>query len=760
MTRTFRLLLCGLAFIPHILNAQPGPNPQTVTLSDAQRTGRTGTMVELLKEIAEKLPTSYKNAFANTARVKYYTETVKTNPSDEMALYREMLLSGMNDKAVEGFEKMLARPGLTSEERWILRMMLGISHMRQGEQDNCITNHTAQSCLFPIEKGGVHTIQRGSRAAIEDYSAVLREHPDDARALWLLNVAYMTLGEYPAKVPAQWLIPEKSFRSDYDLPRFTDIAPQVGLDLPTLSGGCCVEDFDNDGDMDIMTSNWDMRGQDQYFENNGDGTFTERTNEAGLKGIIGGLNMVHADYNNDGYADVYILRGAWLGPFGNQPNSLLRNNGNGTFTDVTIESGMLTFHPDLSAAWGDFDNDGWLDLYVGNETSSQLAPCELFRNNHDGTFTDVAHEVGLDIQGFVKAVAWGDYNNDGLIDLYISSHGSANRLMRNNGNKNGKWSFTDVGLEAGVREPIYSFPAFFFDYDNDGWLDIFVSDYGGKPTGAANEAPITNVLGPLVNDYLGHPPIAEVPRLYRNNRNGTFTDVGAKVHLNKTLVAMGCNFGDLDNDGFLDIYAGTGNPDLNTLIPNRMFRNAGGKVFQDVTTAGGFGHLQKGHGIAFADVDNDGDQDVFEVMGGAFETDLARRVLFRNPGNRNHWITLMLEGVKANRCAIGARIKIMVRGRSGKPCNIYATVGTGGSFGSSSLQQEIGLGDARGICSITIDWPGSHTRQVLTKVEMDRVVKIREGDKGVTLVERTPIQMPRADAPAMQEHHHHDHMHD
>jgi hypothetical protein len=192
---------------------------------------------------------------------------------------------------------------------------------------------------------------------------------------------------------------------------------------------------------------------------------------------------------------------------------------------------------------------------------------------------------------------------------------------------------------------------------------------------------------------------------------------------------MGANFGDLDNDGFLDAYIGTGEPNLRSLVPNRMYRNEGGARFRNVTTAGGFGHLQKGHGIAFGDLDRDGDQDIYAVMGGAYVGDVAHNALFLNPGNapgsEGRWVTLQLEGRQANRSAIGARIRVRVRTADGTR-DIHAVVGTGGSFGSSSLQAELGLGDAREIEEIEIRWPSSGTITRLTDVALDQVHRIVE----------------------------------
>ena len=203
---------------------------------------------------------------------------------------------------------------------------------------------------------------------------------------------------------------------------------------------------------------------------------------------------------------------------------------------------------------------------------------------------------------------------------------------------------------------------------------------------------------------------------------------------------MGANFGDIDNDGWLDLYLSTGNTQMQTLMPNRLLRNAGGRRFEDVTAAGGFGHLQKGHGIAFGDIDHDGDQDIYAVIGGSHSGDGFHNALFENPGNGNGWISLDLEGVQANRDAIGARLKLILDTPAG-PRTLYRTVSSGGSFGSNTFRQEIGLADATAIRSLEIRWPGSRTPQIVGGLEPSRFYRIRQGDAGPVLLERRAFKL-------------------
>jgi hypothetical protein len=598
---------------------------------------------------------------------------------------------------------------------------------------------------MPIRPGGFHKYPRGSQGAIRLLLEQLERDPKDLRAAWLLNLAHMTLGQYPAGVPPKYLIPPKVFAPEYDIKRFPDIARALGLDLNTLAGSVVMDDFDNDGLLDLMISSMGLRDQLRLFRNTGDGTFKEQTAEAGLLGEVGGLNMVQADYNNDGHIDVFVLRGAWFEKQGHHPDSLLRNNGNGTFDDVTEEAGLLSFYPSQTGTWFDFNNDGWIDLFIGNETvPGDTNQCQLFRNNGDGTFTECATRFGIDALGLIKSVHSGDFNNDGWPDLYVSCRGQPNYLYRNEGpqapdrSPKGPWRFTNVAPALQVSSPVFSFPSWFFDYDNDGWLDLFSCSYG------------VNNVALIAADYLGLPHGAERPCLYRNNGDGTFSDVSKAAGLHRMLLAMAGNFGDLDNDGFLDMYLGTGAPDLSMLIPNRLIRNDGGRRFQDVTTSANVGNIQKGHGIAFGDLDNDGDQDIYTVIGGAYEGDNYFNALYENPGHGNDWLKLKLVGVKSNRAAIGARIKVTLETPSGKRA-VHKTVNSGATFGASPLRQEIGLGTANRIDQVEIWWPTSGLRQTVTQLEKNRAYTIREGENTVREIVLKPFKF----ATGTDAHHHH-----
>ncbi len=725
----------GSAIAARPTPGDPGPSPGV------------RRMAARLDEITRNMDPT-KNRFMNRERVQLLSAARgrQTDPLKRarmaMDLALEMNRLGANEQAIAILQPLLSPPpdsGLDWPPPEHVRALIALCLYRLGITENCMAHPNPSRCLLPVDAEGMHIEKRGGRGAMEESLTVLATLPDDIASMWVLNVAAMQIGVWPDGVPERFRIPASAFASDYDTGRFPNVAIRAGLGVFGHAGGGIMEDFDGDGLLDIMVSSMGMRDQMHLYHNEGNGTFTDVTGAAGLLGETGGLNMSDADYDNDGDVDVLVLRGGWAAAGGRFPNSLLRNDGRGRFEDVTDEAGILTFRPTQAGAWGDYDNDGWLDLFIGNESRAEdHYPSELWHNNRDGTFTEVTNLLGDPDIGFVKGAAWGDYDNDGDIDLYVSTMHGDNHLYRNDGPRlfgflgRGHWKFTEVTREAGVRNPQNGFPTWFWDYDNDGWLDIMAAGYR-KP---ALEGGVSDVA----NLYLGRPHGLEISCLYHNNHDGTFTDVAPRMGLQVVPLPMGSNYGDLDNDGWPDPYFGTGEPGMRTIIPNWLFRNAEGMVFQDVTTAAGMGHLQKGHGVAFGDLDNDGDQDVFEEMGGFFDGDVAQNVLYENPGHGHHWVTLRLEGRRTNRSAFDVRIRVRVQTPAG-PRDIHALGGTGGSFGCNSLQQEIGLGDATGIESIEVRWPASGEIQVFRQPAMDTTYKIIEGEGALTTVAVTRYKL-------------------
>jgi len=624
---------------------------------------------------------------------------------------------GQMDLAIEAFEQAGRIAEVETPDQVLqITQALGIAHLHKAEMENGVFHAPGEQCLLLGRPGRGLANTADVVTAIGHFMEYLDEKPDELEVRWLLNVAHMFAGTYPDRVPPAYLIPPEAFTSAEDPGRFVDVAAQSGLVSVSRAGGVIVDDFDNDGRLDVVTSSLDSCAPMRLFRRGPDGLFAEQASTAGLGEQLGGLNIVQTDYNNDGHLDILVLRGAWESP---QRKSLLRNNGDGTFTDVTVASGLATLTGTQAAVWVDVDNDGWLDLFVGNETG----PAQLFHNNGDGTFVDVADRAGVNRTGFNKGVTAADYDNDGWPDLYVSNLGGGNFLYRNDGDG----TFTELGTGARAPGPGQGFPTWFFDYDNDGYPDLFV----GSSVASIDE---------VARAYLKLPRNGTTLKLYRNLRDGSFEDVTRQVGLDTVLMVMGANFGDIDNDGFLDIYLGTGNPSYGSLTGSRLLRNKDGAAFVDVTSASGTGELHKGHGVAFADLDHDGDEEIVFEVGGATPGDAHALRLFENPGHGHDWVTLKLAGVKTNRAAIGARITVTVDGAAGRR-SIHRTVTSGGSFGASPLAQHIGLGaDARNV-EVDIWWPTSNTRQRFTAVGTNQHLEVTEFADTVRPVQRPPLPL-------------------
>jgi len=607
------------------------------------------------------------------------------------------------------------------EQRNFLFKRRGIAYMHLAEQARCgVERGTGNCTVAPAWSRPEHHAQFYA-VALRSFLEYLQHYPQDVSARWLANVSAHALGRHPYAVPGPLQIDLFAQSEERYVPLFDDVAPRLGIDAYDQAGGVMVEDFDGDGWLDIVTSTMDTFGSMRLFMNVGTRRFEERTAGSGLEHQLGVLNIVGADYDNDGDVDIYALRGAWMERYGRIRNSLLRNDGNGNFVDVTRSAGVEEHLPTQAAVWGDFDNDGHIDLYVGNESTTALAaPSSLYSNRGDGTFVEVAQVAGVTNDRFAKAVAAGDYDNDGDLDLYVSNRG-INRLYRNAGDG----TFQDVATRARVTGPHFSFVSWFFDYDNDGWLDLFVNGYDGT-------------VHDVARDTLGLAHEGTTPALYRNNGDGTFTDVAPQMDLAHVYLAMGANFGDLDGDGFLDIYLGTGKPSYETAVPNAMLRNVDGRKFENVSVDGGFDRFEKGHGIAFNDIDHDGDMDVYHQLGGMFPGDRSGNALLLNPGMRGRFLKLVLNGTRSNRLGLGVRIRVDVDTPSGQRA-IHRAAGIVSGFGGSSVaRQEIGLGDAERIARLDLWWPASNTRREYRNVPLDAMIAITEGEPTFERLDHNP----------------------
>ena len=689
-------------------------------------------MAELLAGIAADRD---RHPFFGTAMRDAARAMVQSMPPDVPALARTRALVplamyelglGEVERAVAHLEEARRLAPPKSRTQAAVEFHAAVANLRLGEVRNCTERHAPESCLVPIRGGGVHVDKQGSEAALAGFLRVV-EHPESTPPMkltagWLTNIAAQTLGRWPDGVDERFRLTPEAYGTGAS-PRFRNIASTLGLDRMSLAGGAVADDFDGDGDLDLVTSSWDVRARLHYYRNDG-GRFVERGIEAGFGGQLGGLNLEHADYDNDGDLDLLVLRGAWLGADGEHPNSLLRNDGRGTFTDVTFAAGLgEQHHPTQAAAFGDYDNDGDLDLYVANEQipGGKARPAQLFRND-GGRFTDVAADVGVTNNGFGKAAAWGDFDNDDDLDLFVSNVAGPNRLYRNDGGR-----FVDIAAEAGVTDPVDAFPAWWWDFDNNGHLDLMVW-HGFVQSPDAPPVPPVWVVAAHAYDAEHD---GQHPALYRGDGRGNFRDVSRAVGLERPILVMGSNHGDLDNDGRPDAYLGTGYPGYEGLTPNVALRNTGWR-FADVSGTAGLAHLQKGHGIAFADFDHDGDQDIFAELGGAYLGDAYMDALFENPGTAGtRWLVVELRGTKSNRFGMGVRLRLKLSdGRT-----LHRAVDNGGSFGGSPWRQQIGLGTADRITELEVYWPTSKIRQRFADLPVDQAIRVTEG---TATVERRP----------------------
>src|SRR5215475_9129974 len=527
--------------------------------------------------------------------------------------------------------------------------------------------------------------------------------------------------------------------------KFSDITDHAGLKfqyesshttkkylLETMGPGVALFDYDNDGLLDIFVVNGapladpmrkgaiPQKSGPKYwnrlYHQKKDGTFEDVTETAGLQGAGYGMGVAVADYDNDGFEDLYVT--AYGG------NRLYHNNDNGTFTDVTEKAGVGGSGWSSSAAWVDLDNDGFLDLVVlrylqwdfddiwcVEHREGYRAYCHpdyfkaavplVYHNNGNGTFTEVAQKIGLAKPAKGLGIAFADYDRDGHIDLFFANDSMVEHLYHNKGDG----TFEEVGLLAGIAADIdgHTYAGMgvdFSDYDNDGWPDIVVTN--------------------LANQRYA---------LYHNNGDGTFNYSSPAAGISRmtmTHSGWGVRFFDFDNDGRKDLLIAQGHdldtiertsPNLRYREPMLLARNMG-KEFQDVTASAGaaLGEPYVWRGLATGDLDNDGHLDALVTA-----NDGPVRLLHNETANANHWILLKLTGHKSNRDAIGAAVRITTAGGAQ-----YATVTTASSYLSSGDKRvHFGLGKVPVVESIEIRWP-SGIVQTLRDLAADRVVQIDE----------------------------------
>jgi enediyne biosynthesis protein E4 len=493
----------------------------------------------------------------------------------------------------------------------------------------------------------------------------------------------------------------------------------------TVGAGCAFLDYDNDGWMDIYLVNSGPSDfynptaplKNALYHNNHDGTFTDVTEKAGVAGGTFGMGVAAADYDGDGWVDLYVTS------YGR--NILYHNNGNGTFTDVTDKAGVAAPGWSTNAVWFDYDNDGKLDLFVSsfvyfNKSQNiyctdegknrryycvprffKPAPSHLFHNNGDGSFTDVSKESGIAAYpGKSFGAVATDVNNDGLMDLFVANDTMPNFLFINKGN--GK--FEEIGLTAGVAysdagKPRSGMGVDAVDYDGDGWQDLFVANID-----------------------------REFFSLYHNQKDLTFVDEPGEIApATQLLSGWGVRFFDYDNDGLPDLFLVNGHPDdfiemrqprVKYREPLLLFRNTG-RTFTDVSALSGkvFSQSFSGRGLAVGDFDNDGDLDVLISNNGE-----APLLLRNEGGNRNNWVGLQLVAKKSNPAAAGATITWEAGGVKRRRLKT-----AGGSYLSSHDPREIlGLGTATKIDSVEIRWPSGQVDK-LTNLPINTYLKVVEG---------------------------------
>ncbi|MFB3081611.1 MAG: FG-GAP-like repeat-containing protein [Nitrosomonadaceae bacterium] len=452
-------------------------------------------------------------------------------------------------------------------------------------------------------------------------------------------------------------------------PLLIDIANFAKVAHTALSQGVAIGDYNNDGFQDIFIAN--AGRANVLFRNNGLGLFTNTTLEAQFLLSGGGKMGVWGDYDNDGDLDIYVARDRI-------PNILYQNNGNGTFTEVAEIAGVDDRGKGISCAWGDYDNDGNLDIFVAND-----GPDVLYRNQGDGTFIDVTDSAGIKSLDASTDAILGDINNDGYLDLLVThddnSTAMANHLYINN--QSGGFSETEFASNG--------LGAAFGDYDNDGNLDVFM---------------ITRAL----------PDGSTQPRLFHNEGGENFVDVAASagITFEDESAALGAGWVDIENDGYLDLFI------LLEDQPDLLYHNKGDGTFINMADSAGLENRDLERVSAFGDLDEDGDQDIYVARFG------KENLLYQNQGNANNWLMVKTVGTRSNNAGIGAKIRVV----TGNLVQIREVQGGSGFRSQNSLPVVIGLGAAPVIDTLEVRWPSGNVDKQTNFTDINQIIEVVESD--------------------------------
>ncbi len=539
-------------------------------------------------------------------------------------------------------------------------------------------------------------------------------HPRTRLLLWL---AAEKSGGYAPDVPADMRMQVRSGRQPTAL-ALEDIAARVGLDKTSGGRGTAVFDYDGDGYLDVLVAA--AHGGCTLYRNNGDGTFTDASISSGMDSCLTAFITTIGDYDNDGRPDIFVTRNGFF----SGGCSLYHNNGDGTFTDVTAGSGLAGWGPAFTASWVDYDLDGRLDLYVAFNLGSlfeRKTRNRLFHNNGDGTFTDVTDAAGIATEMPTIGHAWGDYDNDGRPDLFVSNSLGRSQLFHNNGDG----TFTDMSREAGIDAYGLGSICYFIDYDNDGWLDIVQNIWSDSE----------DVIHTLQHGE--GPPDGQPIKMWRNNRDGTFSLRSRELGVTGCWGSMSGNAGDINNDGYQDIILGNGSPRMERVEPLTLLQSDG-RQFHDVTFTAGLPITGKSHGINLADLFGDGRLSLIVASGGAYPGDLLTVGAFRPKTRLGHYLNVRLVGTRSNRSAIGARLSIEAGGQSQ-----HRLVSGGSQFGCLPFEQHFGLGShTQVVDAIEIWWPSGIRQRVQGPIPANNTIRVTEGDdriEGVYAVPSSPM---------------------